>query len=91
MARQAPGLIVSGGTLGVAMRVVAGDAVKSPRALGVAAAPGKGRALESNPVRIGPGKAWVVMQGMALGAEAQATLERLHRARAEREALLANS
>jgi hypothetical protein len=62
--------------LGIAMGIVAGDAVEGPFAFGVAAAPGKRRALKSNPVGIGSGKAQIVMQGMALSAEAEASLAR---------------
>src|SRR4051812_48708271 len=37
VAGEAPGLIIGGGGLGVAVRVVAGDAAQGTRALGVAA------------------------------------------------------
>ena len=51
------------------VRVVAGHAVERARALGVAAAPGEGRALEPDPERIGARQATILVIAVALAAD----------------------
>ncbi len=68
MAVQTPGRGVCRLELVVAMRVVAGRAVKRTAALRVAAAPGEGRRLKANPERIGARQRRFRVIGMALAA-----------------------
>ena len=75
VALQAPSLVVGRRGRGVAVRVVAGDAVERVVALGVAAAPGQGRGLEANGHRVVAADL-AAARAVALGAELDDPLAR---------------
>src|SRR5262245_32793663 len=68
VARQTPGLVVGGGCVDVAMRVVAGHAVEGVVALSEAAAPGEGRTLKADRGGV-VARDLLAARTMALGAD----------------------